>query len=129
METWQATPLVGVNGVTFGMPREKVRRLWGPRFSKFKKNEFSRNSSDDFGIAHVYYDESGLCEAVEIFADVTVNIGKQTVFPTSVAEAQKVFPDLIEDDGTLISAEKSIGISMLENEMECILFGKEGYYE
>ena len=128
MKVWEATPLVGINGITFGMPRKEVRKLWGPQFREFKKSSFSRNSADDYGIAHVYYDENNMCNAVEVFNDVIVLIEGKTIFPNEIEEALKIIPDLIDENGTYVSVEKSVGICMLEGKMECILLGAYGYY-
>lgn len=128
MKAWEAAPLIGINGVTFGMPRNRVREILGQNFTEFKKSKFSRNSSDDFGVAHVYYDAGDNCVAVEVFPDVKVSVGGRIVFPTRIETAKEAIGDLKEEDGGYISVEKSVGISVLDGEMESILFGAEGYY-
>lgn len=128
MKTWEAAPLLGINGVLFGMTREEVRRVLGPSFVEFKKNKFSHNTADDYGVAHIYYDAENKCDAVEVFADVAVSIAGKQVFPTTIKDAKAIIPDLEYDGYGYISAKKAVGISVSEGKMESILFGIEGYY-
>lgn len=52
-----------------------------------------------------------------------------TRFPVKIEEAQKIESSLVRDEEGLISIEKSIGIYAPDENMESVLFGKEGYYE
>lgn len=124
---FDAVPTVSVNGVKFGMSREKVRSLLGvaEEFYKFKDDV---NTTDDFGFCHVFYDENNECEAIEIFDEVEVYVNGSLVFPTDFETAKKVIEDFEEDDDGLISISKSIGIYAPYGRMESILFGKDGYY-
>ena len=63
---FDAVPTVRVNGVKFGMNREKVRSLLGAA-TEFYKFDDDINTTDDFGFCHVFYDENDKCEAIEIF--------------------------------------------------------------
>ena len=129
MNIWEAAPLIGVNGITFGMPRDAVRTILGPTYIEFRKSKFSRNSSDDFGVAHVYYDADNKCNAIEIFSDISVSIGGQIVFPGSVENLTRIIPDLTRDDSGYCSVDKSIGVYVVDGRAVSILFGNEGYYE
>ena len=93
------------------------------------KNDFSNNLTDDLGFCHVYYNDEGKCEAVEIFNDVEVYIGEKLLFPTTYAVAKNVEKSLKQDDEGMISVDMSIGIYAPDGEMESILFGEKGYYE
>ena len=128
MEAWEAAPLVGVNGVVFGMPRAEVREALKMHFIEFNKNKFSQNTSDDFGVAHVYYDADDLCEAIEVFPEVNVSIAGRTVFPGAIENALAVVPDLAFDGNGYVSTSKSVGIIVEGEIMASILFGIEGYF-
>ena len=125
---FDAVPTVRVNGVKFGMNREKVRSLLGAA-TEFYKFDDDINTTDDFGFCHVFYDENDKCEAIEIMDEVEVYVNGSLVFPTDFETAKKVIEDLEEDDDGLISISKSIGIYAPYGRMEGILFGKEGYYD
>lgn len=124
---FDAVPTVSVNGVTFGMSREKVRSLLGTA-TEFCKGKDAVNTTDNFKFCHVAYDENNKCEAIEIFYESEVYVNGTLIFPTDFETAKKVIEDLEEDDDGLISISKSIGIYAPCGDMESIVFGKEGYY-
>lgn len=61
---------VGVGDLKFNMDRALVRTAVGACFKEFKKNKFSKNVTDDFGLFHAFYDDADRLEAVEFFEDV-----------------------------------------------------------
>ena len=124
---FDAVPTVSVNGVAFGMSREKVRSLLGTA-AEFYKGKDAVNTTDNFKFCHVAYDENNKCEAIEIFDEIEVYVNGSLIFPTDFETAKKVIEDLEEDDDGLISISKSIGIYAPCGDMESIVFGKEGYY-
>ena len=124
---FDAVPTVSVNGVKFGMSREKVRSLLGTA-TEFCKGKDAVNTTDNFKFCHVSYDENNKCEAIEIFYESEVYVNGTLIFPTDFETAKKVIEDLEEDDDGLISISKSIGIYAPCGDMESIVFGKEGYY-
>ena len=124
---FDAVPTVSVNGVAFGMSREKVRSLLGTA-TEFYKGKDAVNTTDNFKFCHVAYDENNKCEAIEIFYESEVYVNGSLIFPTDFETAKKVIKDLEEDDDGLISISKSIGIYAPCGDMESIVFGKEGYY-
>lgn len=121
-------PLVQVNQIRFGMSRKEIRKLYKNRYNVFKKNIFSRNTTDDFRDFHVYYDKNNKCEAVEIcdFDDMTIN-GKPV--SKDFNDFKKVIDDLAEDMGSYISKTYSVGITVEDGLVESVLFGCKGYYE
>ena len=129
MVKWSATPLKEINGVKFGMPRSEVRTVLGGKFREFKKNKFSKNTTDDFGICHVFYTQDDKCEAVEVFDECEVSINGKRVFPAEISALKEQIDDLEEDTGSYISKKLSIGIYAPGGTPESILFGEAGYYE
>ena len=124
---FDAVPTVGVNEVKFGMNREKVRSLLEAA-TEFYKFDDDINTTDDFEVCHVFYDENDKCEAIEIFYESEVYVNGSLIFPTDFETAKKVIEDFEEDADGLISISKSIGIYAPYGNMEGILFGKAGYY-
>lgn len=121
-------PLKEVNGITFGMKRAEVRKTWGEA-REFKKSKFSKITTDDFGFCHVFYNTNDECEAVEIFEDVEVVIDGRIVFPGEIDAEKAEIEGFIEEDGSWINTQKSIGIYAPDKNMESILFGIDGYYK
>lgn len=128
MEKWEAKPLIGVGKIKFGMTRDEVRNTLGLKFNEFKKSKYSKNTTDDFGVCHVFYDEDDKCEAVEIFDDIGVTVNGLEIFPDNIDNAMVAIKDLVKDDYGLISISQSVGITVEAGKMEAILFGKNGYY-
>ncbi len=127
MNSFDVIPLVEVGGVKFGMKREEVRKIFG-NAREFKKTRFSRNTTDDFGFCHVFYNGNDECEAIEFFNGSELTMHGFVIMPSSIGELQKIITDLHEEDGCLISSSLSIGITISSNEIESILFGCSDYY-
>lgn len=123
-----AKPLIEVAGIKFGDTREMVRKVLGEA-KEFKKSKFSKNTTDDFGFCHVFYNSDNTCEAIELFEDAIVYIGEQIIFPTSLEQAKKIIGDFLKDGDGYTNVEKSIGIYAPNEKMESILFGADGYYK
>jgi hypothetical protein len=129
-KTLKAIPNVSVGGIKFGMNRDAVRKIINNEYSEFKKHQKVKNTTDDFGFCHVYYDENNKCEAIEFFDDVEILLGNKTIFPSTLSNVKQMIND-IEKDGSLmyISKAKSIGITVNEKrKIKSILFGCKKYY-
>ncbi|MGL4865366.1 MAG: hypothetical protein ACRC3I_09405 [Cetobacterium sp.] len=133
MLNWNVKPLKEVNGIKFGMKREKVRELLSIEAKEFKKSKFSKNTTDDFGFCHVFYNLEDKCEAVEIFkgieTEIEVLIEGKIIFPVSLDVVKSYFKDLEKEDDSYISKTNSMGIYAPNEKMESILFGELGYYD
>ena len=120
-------PTVAINGIAFGTHREAVRVELGMPEKEFKKSKYSKNTTDDFGDFHVFYDAEDNLEAIEIFAG-KVMIEGDVLFPgtfQSVLEYDESFEK--EDDGC-ISSKLGIGVYAPGGDVESILIGCKGYY-
>jgi len=56
----------GVDAFGFSLDRETVRRKENGEYKEFRKNKFSKNTTDDFGAFHAFYDETDRLEAIEL---------------------------------------------------------------
>lgn len=120
-------PTESVNGIAFGSEREIVRKEFG-EYTEFKKSPFSKNTTDDFGDFHVYYDADNHFVAIEIFG-AEVRIDGLKFFPASLNELSAKISDLAsEEKGCWESKSRSIGIYAPRRKVEAVLFGKTGYY-
>jgi hypothetical protein len=122
-------PLKGIDEISFGISREEVRKYFGNNFEEFKKSKFSKNTTDDYGYCHIFYDKDNKFEAIEFFDEVTIIIDDIIVFPNRIEVIKKVSDDFEKDEESYISKEKSIGIYAPNDIMESILLGMKGYYE
>lgn len=133
MLNWTVEPLKEVNGIKFGMKRDSVRKLFTVEAKEFKKSKFSKNTTDDFGFCHIFYNQQNECEAIEIFRDnkniIEILISGAIIFPTSLDIVKSFFKDLEKDGDSYISKANSIGIYAPNDKMESILFGDQGYYD
>ena len=121
-------PNESVGKVKFGMERAEVRSVF-PGFKKeFKKNIFSRNTTDEFEYCHVYYDKNDKCNAVELFAGNELIYKNKNLFTLASSDLKKFFPDVIEEYGSYISKKYSVGISFEDGKVDSILVGCKDYY-
>ena len=126
------TPKIKAGNVCLKDSRDEVRQTLGS-FKEFKKNRFSRNTTDDFEICHVYYNIDNKCEAVEFFNESEIIFSEQNLFDLNYSDIQKMFSKL---DTNLITnsyeiTSKKIGISMSfsDGKPETILVFSEGYFD
>ncbi|MFV0520080.1 MAG: hypothetical protein ACK5LY_07370 [Lachnospirales bacterium] len=117
-----------VNNIKFGIDRNEVRTLMGDVFKEFKKNKFSKNTTDDYEYCHVFYDEDNKFEAIEFFEDTEVYIDEKLIFPNTLNTVKILFDNIEEDYGSFISKENSIAFYCPNNVVECVLIGCKNYY-
>ena len=128
MERWDLKPLESVGVLSFGMDREEARKLLGDKFTVFRKNKFSKNTTDDYGKFHVYYTPDDKVEAVEFFEGVEIDLDGKTIFPIQTKEIEKALPGIEKDNSDYTSAEKSIGYATNTVMAESILVAGAGYF-
>ena len=124
-------PLKNAGDISFGMSRSKVREVLG-EYREFKKSKFSSNTTDDFNICHLYYNQNNECEAIEFFENVIIKIENEIVFPNEFDKICDILKRLdrnleIEEE-SCTSVKYSIGVYAPRGKVEAILFGCEGYY-
>ena len=127
MKKWIIVPNKKIGDIEFGMKRKIVREVIGEEYKEFKKNIFSKNTTDDYGEFHVYYNGSE-CEAVEIFEGEFVYKGFN-IMKLNLQKIKELFEDLKEDgENYYLSQKYSIGITMDGNKIDAILLGEKDYY-
>ena len=127
VKTINVVPLEKVGDVSFGMTRDEVRNIFGDA-SEFNKSSLSKNTTDDFGFCHVFYNDDK-CEAVEIFNTAKVMLDDTSVFDSDVNTIRDLFPDAEESPDGFISKGMSVGVYAPDNQIQSILFGCKGYYD
>jgi len=129
MVRFDIDPTVSVDEIKFGSSRSDVRNRYG-ECEEFKKNKYSKNTTDDFGDFHVYYTEDDEFEAIEFFPDDSYSIfinGKKLT--NNISELKEMFPDLVEDSDSYTSVKCSVGFDYDDGCIESILFGCQDYYK
>ncbi len=120
--------LESVNGIKFGADRSEVRELMGTDFVEYKKSKYSKNTTDDFGGIHVFYDSNNKAGAFEIYNDYEVEIDNKVVFPDNISELLDMLSDVERDGDYYTSIGSSVGITMNGKKAESVLFGVKDYY-
>ena len=126
---FKVIPNISVGIINFGEDRQKVRDVLGLDYTEFKKTKFSKNTTDNYGDFHVFYDEDNKCEAVEFFGGVELSIDEIKIFPSTVEILIKTVEGFKQDNYGYLNTQKSIGITNNENQIESILIGKRNYYK
>lgn len=138
MKTLEFVPYKSIGTVNFGMQREEVREKFGD-YSEFKKTKLSKNTTDDFGFMHAYYDDNNILEAVECFGEAKIMLHNVNIMALNIKQLKLFFQDksieYITDESGLNA--DSIGISAyipnIKNEkeakVETLLIFRKGYYD
>lgn len=117
-----------IGDIVFGMKRSEVREILG-EYTEFKKTKFSKNTTDDFGFCHVFYDDNDCCEALELFENAEVEYNGKLIFPSTKSEIVNIIDDIEPDEYGGISKKYSLGFSVEDGDNICdMLFGKKDYY-
>ena len=128
MMKFSVNPNEYVGNIKFGQTRDEVRRLLTGFKKEFKKNKYSRNTTDDFGYCHVFYDVENRLNAVEFFEQCNLVYQGENLFEITVDELKKLLPDIREDYGSYISQKYSIGITFDGTRVDTVLIGCKDYY-
>lgn len=91
MMKFSVNPNEYVGNIKFGQTRDEVRRLLTGFKKEFKKNKYSRNTTDDFGYCHVFYDVENRVNAVEFFEQCNLVYQGENLFEITVDELKKLF--------------------------------------
>jgi hypothetical protein len=120
--------LESIGCIKFGMDRDEVHRLLGAECVEFKKNKFSKNTSDDYKKFHIFYTPDNKVDALEFFDDVEIIMEGKVIFPIHSAEIEKLIPHIEKEGNYYTQAGKSIGIEVNSGKAESILVGAKGYF-
>lgn len=131
MDKFEICLVASVNEIPFGSARTIVRDALGNDFKEFKKSKYSKNTTDDFGSCHVFYSSNDTMDAIEIFPDATICVNTTKIsfeYPVLIEWIKHLDPEAEEDSDGIVSKKLSIGVYAPYQQVESILFGKQGYY-
>lgn len=130
MKIFDVKPFSFVGCIEFEMPREIVRKNMGS-YMEFKKNMFSRNTTDDFDFCHVYYDTENKVEAVEFLEseNVAVVYKGECLFSLGESNIIHLFNDksFKKEDDTLIFPDYGVEVLVEEKQIKSVFIHKLGY--
>jgi hypothetical protein len=127
MMEWNVKPAADINNIAFGTDRETVRAELGAPVKEFKKSKYSKNTTDDYGKFHVFYDADNNLEAIEIF-EGTVSVEGKKIFPGSLRNVMSLDDSFEQDEEGCTSSKLEIGVYAPGGNIESVLIGCEGYY-
>lgn len=137
---FQFVPYSAVGELKFSMERMNVRRILGLPSKEFKKTTSSKNTTDDYGKLHIYYNSEDELEAIEFFGkNSEVFFQSQNLCELNFKEAAALLSredDNIEfeSDG-LVSNQLGIALYAPEHQsnpstaVETFLFFRKGYFD
>lgn len=123
-------PFEGTDKLKLGMTSEENKKILLKDAEKFEKG----TEVDDFGFCHVFYDEEGKSEAIEIFEPSQVIFNNTELIGKNYAYVKELFEKLdsnlcFEEGCGFTSPKYEVGIYAPYGNVEAVLVGKKGYYE
>lgn len=121
-------PFESVGPIVFGATRKEIREELG-EFQEFKKTKFSKNTTDDFGCFHVFYDTSNRVVAIEFFRNAEVTFDNMNLFVLDKTALISLFNDpfAIEEQDAVIFDSYGVEISFEDNEVDSVFIHSKGY--
>ena len=120
----------GTDKISFGESRENTRRIFG-EYEEYRKNNFSKNTSDDFREFHVFYDSEDNVEAIEFF-DSELFINNKKIFPNNKSDLIKILTELgakgSESADSIVSSLLGISVYIPDGQPKSLLIYKKGYF-
>ena len=125
---YDINPFKSVGPIEFGATREETRSKLG-EFKEFKKTRFSKNTTDDFGCFHVFYDESDRVVAIEFFRNSKVYYNDKNLFVLNKADLISLFNDSYksEEQDTIIFNSFGVEIPFEDNEVDSVFVHSKEY--
>jgi len=134
-------PYEGIGPVTLGMDRAEVRSVLGGAVRSFKKSPDSKAPTDAFdeqGL-HVYYDDAGRAEAIEVASPATPILEGRALIGRPFEELrhwlEQMDPEIQVDDAGLTAPSLGIGLyapaatASPSDPIEGVIVFKRGYYD
>lgn len=123
----------GTESLKLNIDRKKFRESIDKKPIEFKKTVWSKISSEDYGLFHVFYDDNDLVDAIEFFNEIEVFLNENNLMKISRIEAREIIKsndiNFIEDDFGIISKKLSIAICCPTDIVESVLVGRENYFD
>ncbi|WP_378956259.1 hypothetical protein [Pelosinus sp. sgz500959] len=121
----------GFDNIRFSEPRGDVRAKIGD-FQEFKKNRFSKNTTDDFGNYHAFYNQENMLEAVEFF-EGEVYLDDKVLFPNTSEGLLTMLTNIDSQayctKDSVVSRKFGISAYAPEGRLATLLIHRPGYFD
>lgn len=123
-------PYKSIGSVRFGSKREIVRKD-NPKYFEFRKNKFSRNTTDNYGLYHVFYTKENCVEAVEVFKGIDIVLDGVTISSLSPDELVRHLsdPKMVKESDSINFPSNGLSLSINDGTIESYLFYARGYWD
>lgn len=123
-------PYESIGSIKIGSSRQVVRND-NPDYREFKKNRFSKNSTDDYGVYHVFYTTSNCVEAVEVFKGVDIVLNSMVISSLSLNELISHLSDsrMTKDSDGVNFPSYGLSVSVQRGIIESYLCYMRGYWD
>ena len=124
-------PNNGFDNIRFSESRSDIRAKIG-NFREFKKNRLSKNTTDDFGDYHAFYNQENMLEAVEFF-EGEVYLNDKMLFPNTSEGLLTILKNIdrqaYRTEDSIVSKEFGISAYAPDGKVETLLIHRPGYFD
>ncbi len=130
MQQMNFLPYESIGSIHFGESRKDVRN-GNSNYQEFKKNRYSKNTTDDYGNYHVFYTVSNCVEAVEVLdgIDIILKGTNITSLPLEKLIAYLSDSKMTKEDDSINFPSYGLSVSIQENSIETYLCYTRGYWD
>ena len=130
MKQMNFIPYESIGSIHFGESRKDVRN-GNSNFQEFKKNRFSKNTTDDFGNYHVFYTESNCVEAVEVLNGIEIFLKGINITSLPLEKLIAFLSDskMTKEDDSINFPSFGLTVSVKVDIIESYLCYKRGYWD
>lgn len=124
------TPYESLGNIKFGECRDSVRRTL-PNYKEFKKNRFSKNTTDDYTEFHIFYNVENKVEAIEVFHNIEIDYKGINIANATVTELVAMLKDSKQskEEDSINFPTYGLTIAIDKDKIESILFYNKGYWD
>lgn len=128
---YNVEPNTGFDNIRFSESRRDIRAKIGD-FKEFKKSRLSKNTTDDFGNYHAFYNQENTLEAVEFF-EGEVYLNDKMLFPNTSEGLLAILTDIdrqaYRTEDSVVSKKFGISAYAPDGKLETLLIHRPGYFD
>lgn len=120
------------SGICFGADRQATRDNLEMDFREFKKNKFSKNTTDAYDGFHIFYSANNTFEAVEVFPSTVIVVSGAVIpwdYDIIKAWILKIDSTAKITEDEITSVKCGLSLYAPNFEIESITFAQPQYFE